>query len=465
MLVDGATEYDNSNCHTIMFRRSMPEHTEAIRMSRELFSQTGATFNGNTHTWRWPWGSTFQFAFCETDDDVYSHQSQSYSVELWDESTFHSEHQVRYLITRLRSTDPSLFLRVRMGTNPGGPHMDWHMKMFLGGVCPHCQPPVRFPGQIYNDATWPSDNDSLHGMTTQFIFSRLADHDLLGEAYERNVRMQHAATADALLEGCWRAFKGQYFNIWQPNRMVVPRQSIGDKFYFSHWIGADYGFSGSHAVAYLCCVDERGICYALDEYVAEKKTDVRTFAQEVYERFAERKEGQAQPRKIQAMYLSPDCWNDRGDHHTLAGQMNDVLGRHGLGFIKAKSDIAGGSMLVYTMLKNGKLIISDSCTLLRQAIETRIHDPKEPEKVLKIKLDPTGKDDAWEAFRYTTYSHLEGSLPPASVRAEERLEKLYKQDPTSAMLFRDQITREEKSKEAPQFWGSTARQRIQGRKK
>lgn len=404
MLVDGSVEYDNSNMHTIMFRRTLGEHAEAIRISRELFSQTGglfnenaivAGFNGNSHVWKWPWGSTFQFAYCGTDDDVYQHQTQSYTCILWDESTFHSEFQVRYLLTRLRSTDTSLFPRCRLGTNPGGPHMDWHMKMFLGGVCPHCQPPVLQPGVIYNNAHWPSDNRSLEGMTTQFIFSRLADHNLLGEKYVRNVRMQHAATADALLAGCWRAFEGQYFNIWQPARMVVPRQSIGEKWYWNFWVGADYGFSGSKAVAYLCATDPNGLIYILDEYVAETKTDVRDFAKEVYERFAAKKNEDDQPRKLHTMYLSPDSWNDRGDHNTLAGQMNDVLRPHGLNFVPASSDRAGGAMLIYELLRDGRLLISDTCQLLCASLESRTHDKKEPEKVAKVVGDP--RDDAYEA--------------------------------------------------------------------
>ncbi len=114
---------------------------------------------------------------------------------------------------------------------------------------------VRIPGQIYNDAVWPSDDRSLEGMTTQFIFSRVTDHNLLGEKYIRNVRMQHAATAEALLAGCWRAFEGQYYDIWQPSTMVVSRASIQDKWYWEHWVSADYGFSGSKAVAYLFARD------------------------------------------------------------------------------------------------------------------------------------------------------------------------------------------------------------------
>jgi hypothetical protein len=34
-LIDCSVEYDNSNMHTIMFRTTLAEHSEAIRISRE----------------------------------------------------------------------------------------------------------------------------------------------------------------------------------------------------------------------------------------------------------------------------------------------------------------------------------------------------------------------------------------------------------------------------------------------
>ena len=475
-LVDGSAEYDNSNMHTIMFRKTLAGHSEAIRISRDWFSQTGATlyenvpidngtgtpsFNGNSHMWRWPWGSTFQFAYCATDNDVYAHQTQSYTCILWDESTrTASEFMVRYLLTRLRSTDDSLFLRCRLGTNPGGPFADWHMKMFLGGVCPHCEPPVRVPGKIYSDAVWPSDERSLEGMTTQFIFSKVTDHNLLGEKYVRNVRMQHAATAEALLAGCWRAFEGQYYDIWEPAKMVVKRHTIQDKWYWEAWVGADYGFAGSKAVAYLFVRDpDTRRIYAIDEYVGTHEP-VRDFARSVYEKFAKKRDDQEQPRKLRIMYLSPDAWNDRGDQHTLAGQMNQVLQPHGLIFVKAKNDRAGGAMLTYEMLRDGSLQVADNCKLLCSAIESAEHDPAQPETILNVPNDP--RSDARDGFRYGIYSYHREALKPLDLLVAEQVQEEWKVDPTAAMFHAAQIREEERVKERPKIYGGgTARRRIQ----
>ena len=479
-IIDGSIELDNSNMHTIMFRKTLAEHTEAIRISREWFSQSGATFaenvplqngagaptfNGNSHIWRWPWGSTFQFAYCAVDDDVYAHQTQSYTCILWDESTrTASEFMVRYLLTRLRSTDSdSLFLRCRLGTNPGGRFADWHMKMFLGGVCPHCEDPVMVPGKKYYDARWPSDGRGLEGMSTQFIFSKVTDHNLLGERYIRNIRMQHAATAEALLAGCWRAFVGQYYDIWDENAMVVPRQSIRDKWYWEHWVGADYGFSGSKAAAYLFArdPDPPNRIYVLDEYVGEHQP-VREFARGVYEQFAKKQDDQEQPRKLHMMYLSPDAWNDRGDQHTLAGQMNDALQPHGFSFVRAKNDRSGGAMLTYEMLRDGTLKIADTCKLLPGAIEAAEHDPKQPEAYINVPNDP--RSDARDGFRYGVYSHHRVVPKPLEVRVAERVAKdIRTADMTTAMFNAVKIREEEQRRGQPQPYsrcGSSARRQI-----
>jgi hypothetical protein len=65
------------------------------------------------------------------DDDVYNYQSFEFSFIAFDESTHHSELQIQYLLSRLRSTDHTLRLRMRLGTNPGGPGHDFHRKLRL----------------------------------------------------------------------------------------------------------------------------------------------------------------------------------------------------------------------------------------------------------------------------------------------------------------------------------------------
>jgi len=448
--------------NAVLFRTTFPElQGKIIPRSYDLYSQMSGVYHESEHYWEWPWGSRVKFAYLGRDKDVYAHQGAEYSWIGFDEGTHRSEFQIRYLLSRLRSTDGQIFCRARDATNPGGPSHDLHMHVFLGGVCPHCQPAVRKPGVLYRDATWLSDKKPLE-MTTEYIFSLWDPNGLLPD-YGKQLRMQSGGISKALLEGCWKSFEGQYFDIWEPNRagmpMVVPRQSIGDDYYWAHWIGCDYGFSGSSAVAYLFAVGQDQKIYCLDEYVSEKTAngkseDVKQFTRSVFERFCTKRDWQEQPRKIQAMYLSPDCWADRGDAHTLASQMNEVLRPHNLHWIQARNDRAGGAMLMYTMLQTGQFVIAENCKVLQQSIESRIHDPDEPEKVLKV--IGSMLDDAFDACRYGIYSYKRPTEKPLAMRIHEQVEHLWKVDPTTAMYKANQIMEAERKKDAPEEYGGAA---------
>jgi hypothetical protein len=167
----------------------------------------------------------------------------------------------------------------------------------------------------------------------------------------------------------------------------------------------------------------------------------------VYEQFAKKKPDQEQSRKLRIMYLSPDAWNDRGDQHPLAAQMNEVLQPHGLVFVKAKNDRAGGAMLIYEMLRDGTLKVADNCTLLQGALESAEHDPTQPEAILNVVNDP--RSDSRDACRYGLYSYHQAAMKPLEVRVEERIKSQFSADPTSAMFHASRIREEERAKEKP----------------
>ena len=97
-----------------------------------------------------------------TDTDIWEYLGPRYSFIGFDESTFHSEYQIRNMLGRLSSTDKTLRLRMRLASNPGSVGAAWHKTMFLRGACP-VHDPARSPepGKLYFDAKWPSDKDPL----------------------------------------------------------------------------------------------------------------------------------------------------------------------------------------------------------------------------------------------------------------------------------------------------------------
>ena len=207
LLVDAVQEYSKPKFHGILFRETLPELSrDLIPRAHALYSQMGATYNSQKCSFRWPWGAVMRFAYLSRDEDVHQHQGPRYSWIGIDESTHMTEPRIRYLLSRLASTDPSMHCRMRLATNPGGPGHALHQHLFLGNRCPHCETGGREAGRIYKDATWLSDKLPV-GMSTQYLFGKWDPKGLLPN-YDQQLRTQGRAFSKQLLEGCWRAFGG-----------------------------------------------------------------------------------------------------------------------------------------------------------------------------------------------------------------------------------------------------------------
>jgi len=123
----------------------------------------GANFVGApSWTWTFPSGAKIRLAYISTDKDIWEYLGPRYSFIGFDESTLHSEYQVRNMLGRLSSTDKNLRLRVRLASNPGNAGAAWHKAMFLRDACPvHGSDRCAQPGKLYWDARWPSDHYPL----------------------------------------------------------------------------------------------------------------------------------------------------------------------------------------------------------------------------------------------------------------------------------------------------------------
>jgi hypothetical protein len=500
MLVDLIQERDYPSMRSYFFRRTYAElegGDGAIDQSHKIFSQTGATYNSSSHTWKWPSGAEFYFRHAQHEKNVYPYQGHAMSALAIDESTHWPEKMVRYLVTRSRSTDPNLKTRIRLGTNPGNIGHTWHMKLFLGGVCPHCEPQNAPPqGVLRYDGKWPSDGQKLaidlgdgriERLSISYILSNVRDHSLYPASYLAKLKMQSAATSKALLAGCWKIFEGQYFDLWDAQRgmrpgmdwdeamkiapgfgpMVVPRRVLNEQWWWPRWCASDYGFSISIGAAHEAVHIPpspgwpRGRVAVVDEFGCQETA--ANFAKMLLERWVLDEDKKPIERRWQPWYLSPDSFSEEGHPDTLAGQMNSVLRPYGVNFSPASNDRQGGAMKLYTGLETGELIICENCKQTIEVFESRIHDPKKENDVLKISGDPI--DDIYDCVRYLYYSFEthRGVTAPVQVRIQERIEKQWKTDPTAAMFHAGKIKEEEEQRGRPSSYsgGSAARRRIE----
>ncbi len=458
MLVDAARESRNPNLRGIIFRQELTQLTDIVEKSYRLFGSMGATYSSSAYTWTFPSGATIRFAFISTDDDIWKYMGPRYSFIGFDESTFHTENQIRNMLGRLSSTDRNLSLRIRLAGNPGSRGAGWHKAMFLRGGCPvHSSQQCAQPGKLYLDARWPSDQTPLvdqdgNGFSVAFIPGRLTDHKLLDDNYIYRLRMMSGSLSAAMEQGCWCALEGAYFANWDAKKMVIPYPSVGERWWDTHFLSVDYGFGKSSAAAHLHVCTQNGKIITIGECVAQH-SPASEFAAEVVRRLVAPKI-RDQHRKIEAVYLDPANFKNIGDGHTIAEQINEVLEPYDLGAIAASNDRVGGWQLMYSRLQTGEWQIADTCPMLIAAIPTRMHDETRPGDLEKVPGDPL--DDVADSARYGLYTFInvaEKPRPRVDYKLLQHCADIH--DLTSASINYQLMTQDSQSDYQPAWWGRT----------
>lgn len=92
---------------------------------------TDAHWNDTQKTWVFPSGASVSFGYLDHEDTRYRYQSAEFQFVGFDELTQFSESQYTYLFSRLRRLEcADVPIRMRAGTNPGGPGHDWVNRRF-----------------------------------------------------------------------------------------------------------------------------------------------------------------------------------------------------------------------------------------------------------------------------------------------------------------------------------------------
>jgi hypothetical protein len=468
MLMDAVQEYGNPNLRGIIFRSSFSEMSDIIDKTRRLYTPLGGVFVGSPK-WKWtfPSGATIRFAYMRTDDDVWKYLGPRYSFIGFDESTLHTEKQVRNILGRLSSTDPTLRLRLRLTSNPGNIGAAWHQSLFLRGHCPvHNPGESAAPGFLYRDCAWPSDSAPIP-FSIAFIPGKLSDHTLLDANYAKRLHMMAGGAAAAMEQGCWCSLEGAYFPFLHRG-MIRPLAEAGVEWWHNHFLAIDYGYGKSSSSAGLYVrgpieengpphvpgIDARRLPQAESSGFPEGRirkigelviphVPAYEFAQMIVDAFIKPLQD-GQRRRIVAAYLDPANFKEIGDGHTIADQINEVLQPWDVACERASNDRLGGWQLLYRMLRTGEFEITDVCTKTFEAMRTRMHDEARPGDIRKVAGDPL--DDVADETRYALYSFIQQSEKPRAILLEEAVRGL---DLGSAAIRRQQASERFDEQEEP----------------
>jgi Terminase large subunit, T4likevirus-type, N-terminal len=446
MLMDAVQEFENPNLRAIIFRSSFVEMTDLIDKTRRLYAPLGGVFVGSPKwTWTFPSGASIRFAYMKTDDDVWKYLGPRYSFIGFDESTLHTEKQVRNILGRLSSTDSTLSLRMRLTSNPGNVGAPWHQALFLRGHCPvHTANESAQPGQLYLDGHWPSDGQPIP-FSLAFIPGKLSDHTLLDKNYAKRLHMMAGGAAAAMEQGCWCSLEGTYFPFIHAG-MMQPLAEVAPQWWYNHFLSIDYGYgkSSTSVGLYVRGPAElpsstsipgllsnplndqsgpdfpQGRIWKLGELVVPH-VPAYELAQMVVERFIKPPEG-GQRLRIIAAYLDPANFKDIGDGHTIADQINEIFEPWDITCERASNDRLGGWQLLYRVLRTGEFVICDTCPKTFEALRTRIHDDTRVGDIRKVAGDPL--DDVADETRYALYTFIQQAAPPRELILQQAVKGL-----------------------------------------
>jgi hypothetical protein len=204
--------YKYSGWKGIIFRRKFPDlEREIIRLSKEYYPKTGATYNEQKHSWEWKaFQSYLDFGHVQHDTDITMYDSAQYNYCAFDELTHFSPYPYHYMVgSRVRPGSSSCNIAfVRNGSNPGGPGQTFVYKRFVE--------PREDGRKVIRDLST--------GLYRVFIPANLEDNPY-GKEFDPQygkkleiLRTVSEAEYRAKKYGDWHAFKGSVFTTFRPIR-------------------------------------------------------------------------------------------------------------------------------------------------------------------------------------------------------------------------------------------------------
>jgi hypothetical protein len=130
-------DVDNPNANGILFRKSFPDLEDLIFKAKEHFAGFSPKYNESKHLFNFPSGARFRFAHMGHTSSIFTHAGQEYTNINWDELCHFPRLPYTYLFSRLRSTDPTIFTRVRSTGNPDGIGVLWVKARFIDKLKPY----------------------------------------------------------------------------------------------------------------------------------------------------------------------------------------------------------------------------------------------------------------------------------------------------------------------------------------
>lgn len=178
---------------SIIFRREFPQLKDIIQRSRDILTDTLATYNSQDHMWRGiPGGRTLEFGSMQYADDWTRYKGRPHDLKAYDELTEFLEMQYLASIGWARTTTPGQRVRIIGMTNPPtNAEGEWVIRRWGPWLDPQHSHPAE-PGELRwyamiegkevareNGDTFLWKNETIQPKSRTFIPARLSDNPFL----------------------------------------------------------------------------------------------------------------------------------------------------------------------------------------------------------------------------------------------------------------------------------------------
>jgi phage terminase large subunit len=440
----------------LLFRRKFsPDLWENhIQMFFREWPQTRSWYNSQSKEITFPNGLVLKFGYAEHEGDINDFQGQEYWLIFIDEATKLQQKELEFLKTCNRwpgVADGRCKMILTM--NPGGIGHKFIKRIFFDRDYRGSERPTNYEFiQAYgwDNVEWVRSalDERQHSIEEYYSwddqtrfkwFIERSDYGHTLNDLPESMRIGH-------LLGRWDLFAGQYFDIFNSAvHTYRPEARILEQWH-SRWLSCDWGFAHPAATYWFAQDGSRTRIY--------RELLVRQLGPKELAALIVSKAGREE--KPEAIYLSPDAFAKRTDADTIAQQMSEVFREAGWpDATPADNDRVGGWALMYEMLKNGQLEISDQCFNLIETLPSMTRDEKRPEDCQKFDASE-GKmdgDDSADSARYGLKSRIPSRSKLIELRIEEGISAQKAQgiltDPTSEMIRRAQLQQKMKQASKP----------------
>jgi hypothetical protein len=404
----------------IIFRRTFPDLNRSVvgPLLEEIPQELGY-YHRSDHKWYFTNGSTLELGHLQSAKDLDKYQGAELQLIVFEEATHFTEHQFRYLKSRLRAAGKvkarmeELGIRPRMilTANPGGVGHHWVKNRFVDPAPPltvfRAKPSKKQPNPP----------------TRCYVPARVSDNPSVDDGYVDNLHSLPENLRKALLDGNWDVLDGVRFpsfsrdvHVIEPGMLPIPH------FGYQRAVGIDYGSSAPFVALWGAKLsDDLVVIY---REVDGKGLTPRQQAELIRDSEApdERMPGRPLP-----LVLDPSMWarsinnplavasGDTPPPGSIASYYHEVFGS---AVSKARNDRIGGWALVEEQLRvrdDGlpRLLIHSTCVNLIKTLPAVPRDRKNPDDV------DTTSDDHWaDAARYLLME-LIGKAPVHSFDAQQ----------------------------------------------